>query len=209
LEAANGISACAEITRRDVVDRIADLVAKSLVTADVDGAIVRYRLLETTRAYMLEKLTASGERNVIARRHAEYYRNLFQGAAVEAETRPATEWMATNGPDIDNLRGALDWAFSPSGDPSVGVALAIAAAPHRFPLSRMEESGGRAERALASLYPGTGDDVYLKMLVPAAHVVSPRFATRHVPETGAAWAKALELADALDEPDYWSPARPS
>ena len=129
LEAAGTVAAGAEITRPDVVDCVVNLVRKSLVIADVDGPEPRYRLLETTRAYVLEKLTDSGERDEIARRHAEYYRHLFQRGAAESAKRPAAEWLAAYGPDVDNVRAALDWAFSPSGDPSVGVALTIASVP--------------------------------------------------------------------------------
>ncbi len=129
LEAATTVAACAEITGSGVVDCVVNLVSKSLVAADVDGPEPRYRLLETTRAYVLEKLADTGERDEIARRHAEYCRRLLQRAAVDSVTRPAAEWLAAYGPDVDNVRGALDWAFSPSGDPSVGVALTIASVP--------------------------------------------------------------------------------
>ena len=129
LEAASTVAACGEVIGPGVVDCVVNLVTKSLVAADVDGPEPRYRLLETTRAYVLEKLTQSSERDEIARHHAEYYRHLLQRAAVESLTRPAAEWLAAYGPDVDNLRAALDWAFSPSGDPSVGVALTIASVP--------------------------------------------------------------------------------
>jgi predicted ATPase len=56
----------------DVVEGIAALVSKSLVIADVSDATTRYRLLATTRNYALAKLTASGELDAIARRHAEH-----------------------------------------------------------------------------------------------------------------------------------------
>ena len=62
-------------TRNSAIDRLADLVAKSLVVVDVSGTQPRFRLLDTTRAYAIEKLDASGERERIARRHAEYYRD--------------------------------------------------------------------------------------------------------------------------------------
>ncbi len=87
---------------------------KSLVAAEVDGTIARYRLLDTTRAYALEKLGESGEREQFARRHAEYYRDLFESAETEWDTRPTAEWLADYGRQIDDLRAALDWAFSPS-----------------------------------------------------------------------------------------------
>jgi predicted ATPase/DNA-binding winged helix-turn-helix (wHTH) protein len=129
LEAAGTVAASAEITGPDVVDCVVNLVTKSLIIADVDGPEPRYRLLETTRAYVLEKLTDSGERDEIARRHAEYYHHVFQRGAAESAKRPAAEWLAAYGPDVDNVRAALDWAFSPSSDPSVGVALTIASVP--------------------------------------------------------------------------------
>jgi predicted ATPase/DNA-binding winged helix-turn-helix (wHTH) protein len=196
LEAAMGIAASAEITRREVVDCLGDLVAKSLVTADVEGAIMHYRLLETTRAYMLEKLTASGECDEIARRHTEYFLNLFQRAAFESGARPVAEWLAICGPDIDNARAALDWAVSPSGDASVGVALIGASVPHRSQFSRLEESRGHFETAQAS------NAVCLRIQSLAAHAVSLRLLNGQVPETGAARAKTLEFADALDQPAY-------
>jgi predicted ATPase/DNA-binding winged helix-turn-helix (wHTH) protein len=55
LTAASAVAVSAEFAASDVVDGVANLVAKSLVAADVGGAIARYRLLETTRAYALEK----------------------------------------------------------------------------------------------------------------------------------------------------------
>ena len=88
VEAAAAVAMDAATTGVDAIDRLADLVAKSLVVADVSGTKPRFRLLDTTRAYALEKLDASGEREPIARRHAEYYRDLFERAEGEAATRP-------------------------------------------------------------------------------------------------------------------------
>src|SRR5271166_3153670 len=73
LEAASAVIASSEIAPAEVVDGIANLVAKSLVQRE-SGAIARYRLLDTTRAYALEKLDECGERQSCAQRHAEYYR---------------------------------------------------------------------------------------------------------------------------------------
>ena len=50
-----------EIAGAEVVDGVANLVAKSLVDRGFGGAGAHYRLLDTTRAYALEKLTESGE----------------------------------------------------------------------------------------------------------------------------------------------------
>ena len=145
LEAASTVAASADITESGVVDCVVNLVTKSLVVADVDGPEPRYRLLETTRAYVLEKLTDSGERDEVARRHAEYYRRLLQRAAGESLTRPAAEWLAAYGPDVDNLQAALDWAFSPSGDPSVGAALTMASVPLWLHRHRAKHHSGHGD----------------------------------------------------------------
>ena len=138
-------------TRNNAIDHLADLVAKSLVVADASGAQPRFRLLDTTRAYTIEKLDSSGERERMARRHAEYYLTLFKRAEAEVPARPAAEWLADYAREIDNLRAALDWAFSPAGDGSLGVALTTAAVPLWMRLSLLEECGSRAKQALGAL----------------------------------------------------------
>jgi predicted ATPase len=113
VEAAAAVVLDTAKTHIDAIDRLGDLVAKSLVVADCSGAKSRFRLLVTTRAYAIEKLDVSGERERLARRHAEFYRDLFERAEREAPARPTGEWLADYAREIDNLRAALDWAFSP------------------------------------------------------------------------------------------------
>ena len=45
-----------------IADSVAGLVAKSLISADISGKKTSYRLLETTRAYALEKLRQRPDR---------------------------------------------------------------------------------------------------------------------------------------------------
>ncbi|HUB11506.1 MAG TPA: hypothetical protein VMB34_06075, partial [Acetobacteraceae bacterium] len=56
LEGAGVIAASAGLAASDVVDGVANLVAKSLVSASMESTGARYRLLDTTRAYAIEKL---------------------------------------------------------------------------------------------------------------------------------------------------------
>jgi predicted ATPase len=94
LEAAATIATGPEIGRSEVVEFLSDLVAKSLVLTESNSRTERYRLLDTTRAYALEKLAQSGELDAVARRHAEFYRDVFERAETEWETRPTAEWLA-------------------------------------------------------------------------------------------------------------------
>jgi predicted ATPase/DNA-binding winged helix-turn-helix (wHTH) protein len=202
LQAASTIAATDELAGADIVDCVVNLVAKSLVAADLGGATGWYRLLETTRAYALEKLTQNGEFEQVARRHAEYCRNFFERAEAELQTRPAAEWLATYGRRIDNLRAALDWAFSPGGDASIGVALTAAAIPLWMHLSLMEECRGRVERALAAIAAGAGRDTRHEMQLHAALAASLMYSRGAVSEIGAAGTKALEIAESLGNAEY-------
>src|SRR6266404_6106291 len=202
LQAASTIAATDEIVGSDIVDCAANLVAKSLVAADLGGATGWYRLLETTRAYALEKLTQSGEFEQVARRHAEYCRDLFERAEAELQTRPAAEWLAAYGRRIDNLRAALDWAFSPVGDASIGVALTAAAVPLWMHLSLMEECCGRVERALAAIAAGAGRDARCEMQLHAALATSLMYTRGAVSEIGEVATKAFEIAESLGNAEY-------
>jgi predicted ATPase len=177
------------------MDRLADLAAKSLVVADVDGIKPRFRLLDTTRAYTLEMLGASGEREPIARRHAAYYRQLFERAAAEAPVRAAGDWLADCAQDIDNLRAALDWAFSPGGEASTGVALTAAALPLWIRLSLLEECCRRVQQALGA---ASTENPWEAMRLQAALGAS----TPEASEMVAAFTKVLDIAKRLDDVEY-------
>ena len=97
LESATAVIAGSGILGPEAVESLANLVAKSLVLADVSGAVAQYRLLDTTRAYALQKLAESGELEALKRRHAEHHRNLFEQAQPEWETQPTAEWLAEYG----------------------------------------------------------------------------------------------------------------
>jgi len=111
LDSATAVIAGSGILGPEAVESLANLVAKSLVLADVSGAVAQYRLLDTTRAYALQKLAESGELEALERRHAEHHRNLLEHAEAEWEGRPTAEWLADYGCKIDDVRNALNWAF--------------------------------------------------------------------------------------------------
>jgi predicted ATPase len=145
-------------------------------------------------AYALEKLPESGELGSLGRRHAEYYRELFERAP--AESLPAFK------PRIANVRAALDWAFSASGDVAVGIALTVAAVPLWMRLSLVDECRGRVEKALSAIAASEGRGTPLEMQLYAALGASLIYTEGPAPETGAAWTNALEIAERLDDTEY-------
>lgn len=127
LEAAEQVVTDDGLTAWQVVEPLAGLVSKSLVVLDTEPTVPRYRLLDTTRAYALEKLDEAGETDSLSRKLTEFLAEQFDRAYLAWQTTPDTEWLAIHGPELDNVRAALDWAFGPAGDAQLGQALAGAA----------------------------------------------------------------------------------
>ncbi len=198
LEAAAAVMSDAGNSAPAIMEGIANLVAKSMVALDGNGAASRWRLLETTRAYGLEKLAESGESEQALRRHAEFFRDLV---ATTSQTPPTPENLARYGREIDNVRVALDWAFSPSGDPAIGRTLTVAYVPVWFHLELMVECRERTERALDSVDSEAGLDDPLRMQLNIALGVALTFTMGSVERTKLVSGKALDIAESLDDVD--------
>ena len=110
--------------------------------------------------------------------------------------------MAIYGRHLDNVRAALDWAFSPEGYPQIGVALTVATVPLWVQLSLLGECRERVERALARLNPSACRDLRREMRLHAAMGMSLNYTTGPVSETAAAWTNTLIIARSLDDTDY-------
>ena len=183
----------------DIVNGISNLVMKSLVNLDRSEDSNRWRLLETIRAYALEKLGESREHEPLALRHAEYYRDVFERAELEWESRPTAEWLADYAWRIDNVRAALDWAFSPGGNASIGVALTSAAVPLWMHLSLVAECRERCDRALFKLQTNYMPDARLRMRLQIGLGNSLLHTRGPSEQAQTVLTEALESAEALGD----------
>ena len=80
-----------QVLGEDVIDVIASLVDKSLVMAEGDTE-VRYRLLETVRAYAAERLAEAGEEKRVRDAHAAYFLDLAERAEPELRRHDQLVW---------------------------------------------------------------------------------------------------------------------
>jgi predicted ATPase/DNA-binding winged helix-turn-helix (wHTH) protein len=182
-----------------IMDGIANLVTKSLLTLDGSASTARWRLLETIRSYALEKLGNSGEVKETSRRHARYFRDLLAPSALSQRSRLRDEDFSRYVREIDNVRAALDWTFSEAGDPSIGVVLTAACAPVLIRLSLTVECRRRAELALRYLEPQPEMGLRLKMLLTVALGAALYHSTGPAESTRIVLAQGLALADSLDD----------
>lgn len=200
LDAAVAVASGNGVSVDEVYSGILTLSAKSLITTDVTSKSRQHyhRLLHVTRAFIGQKLAQSGEQRHIVRLHAEYLCRLLTQAEAEWETTDRTVWLATYGRIIDDVRSALDWAFSPDGDAALGVALATTAFPLGFQLSLIDELKTWIERAL----------LHARLLVPPQPLHEMRLnialgrlshnQSLPMPERTAEFDRAIELSHQLD-----------
>jgi predicted ATPase len=197
LQAAGSVASETEADDADVVDAVASLVSKSLISTTVINGSTYYRLLDTTRAYAAAKLAERGEADRIARRHAIFYAKFLEHDEIIQSTF-GEHGLSGYAPHIGNVRAALGWALSDRGDVAVGIELATWAAPLFIGLSLLGECRGWSERALAALDDasrGTSQE----MILQEALAMSSMFTRGHSDQVRAAIERGLALAEAFQD----------
>ena len=140
LEAAQAVGATGALDRDQVLEHLTMLVDKSLAMAETHGPRMRYGLLETVRAYALEKLAESGEENAVRARHRDHYTSL--AAELDAPARAGHERLLELAEiEIDNLRAAFAFSCDNADD---DLALRLASSLQSLWLTRGRVSEGLA-----------------------------------------------------------------
>ncbi len=107
-----------------VAELLARLVDKSLVmTENAAAATPRYRMLETLRAYGLERLDGSGQTASLRDRHAAFFLALVESAGEALRGAQQPVWLRRLEAEHGNIRAALEWSIG-QGDAATAVRLA-------------------------------------------------------------------------------------
>jgi len=196
LDAVEGVCAGDGLDRREILDLLASLVDKSIVTREVRQNATHFKLLESLRSYGRERLTESGGESVLRRRHADWYHQLV--ARFEADLLSSRQVQLVEGLDTElpNVRESLD--FSLSTGANAATALATINAMYLYWISRGLLSEGRywLGRALADVESTPARDrvVGLYSMVTFAGLQADLDAARQAAQS------AQELSSQLDVP---------
>jgi predicted ATPase/DNA-binding winged helix-turn-helix (wHTH) protein len=180
-----------------VIDAVASLVAKFLISTTVINETTYYRLLDTTRAYAATKLAERGEADRIARRHAIFYSRFLEHDEIIQSVFDEHD-LSGYAPHIGNVRAALGWALSERGDVVVGIELATWAAPLFVGLSLLGECRGWCERALAAL-DDASRGTRQEMILQEALAMSSMLTRGHSDQVRAELERGLALAEAFQD----------
>src|SRR5262249_37270776 len=93
----------------EVLDRLGNLVAKSMIGAERASTATRYRLLETLRQYGRDRLASTDEARALRDRHAHYYAEVAVSIERVFFGPRQPEVLDRLADDTDNLRAGFDW----------------------------------------------------------------------------------------------------
>jgi len=183
-----------------VIEDVSNLVQKSLLSADVIGPDVSYRLLDTTKAYGREKLEQAGEMNLMQGSRIALYCALLDRVATRWTRHPDADAFAGTEGYLEDVRSALAWAFSATGEVALGISLTVAAIPFWMAHLVPEECTRFVERALsvAAGRLSQADEMKLRAALGGATLAS---AGPGCCASGT-WERVLELADASADRTY-------
>ena len=127
LEAAEETCGIDDVTEERVAGFLGGLVDRSLVFAAADGsATMRFRVLETLRDYARMRLEDAGERDLLDRRHCEFFVRLAEHAAPNLEGAEERAWHQRLANEIGNLRSAMQWSAQREYEANLRLSTALA-----------------------------------------------------------------------------------
>jgi predicted ATPase/DNA-binding winged helix-turn-helix (wHTH) protein len=193
LEAALAVAEEVGIGQSEIASALGNLVNKSLIGVWTSPRGPCYRLLDTTRAYALEKLATSGEEDSVAERHASFSIqmlennpvNLFDFEFTEAATIAARDYFG-------NIRTALEWSFGSRGNDPTAIRLAAAASQLLLAMSLLLECRTWMEKAIDRMTPECGPRHQMK--IQAALALSLMYTEGNSDRVREAFHRALNFA---------------
>lgn len=206
LEGAQAVATGGDRSETHVADILFHLVSKSLVSAVPADDVARYRLLEMTRAFALNKLHESGEQAATARRHAKYLVSLLDSSyGVRLEPRLNDQTRARR-EHLGNVRAALEWCFSDEAlaDPSnatLAVELAAASAPALLDFSLLIECHKWSTAALALLNDATRGGKR-ELVLQEAWAIASTWTRGYGEDVPTAIKRGLEIAEMLGDTSH-------
>ncbi|MEJ3653673.1 LuxR C-terminal-related transcriptional regulator [Actinomycetes bacterium KLBMP 9759] len=125
-EAVAAVAAAAGQPAAEALLALRRLIAKSLVVAEIGGAVATYRLLETVREFALARLADAAEADAVRAHHLAAYLERADTRAPLVATDMDT-WRAAARADYPNARAAVEWGLDrPDPDPARRLAVRLA-----------------------------------------------------------------------------------
>jgi len=150
-EAAEAV--CNTENRFDILEGLTSLVDNSLLRQEGarDGE-PRFGMLETIRAYAIERLAESGEMDTLRGIHAQYYGNIvLNQVAFDLYSSKAFDCLNWVEAELDNIRATLGWSVATPTGIELGVGIVWVLMWFWYRRGYFSEGRMWTERVLAAL----------------------------------------------------------
>ncbi|MFE2069421.1 ATP-binding protein [Streptomyces sp. NPDC059467] len=124
LEAAEYVCSGDGLSSEEVLDVLTELLAQSVVAREETPTGVRYRMLDTVRAYGAGWLAAAGDAGRLRRRHRDWFMGLATWCELDWFSPRQGEVAARVEAELPNLRAALDHCLTEPDEAHLGQYLA-------------------------------------------------------------------------------------
>ncbi|MFF3887838.1 ATP-binding protein [Streptomyces sp. NPDC001914] len=148
LEAAEYVCSGDGLHADDVLDVLGELLAQSVLSREETAAGVRYRMLDTVRAYGAHWLTATGDAERLRRRHRDWYMGLVTWCELDWFSPRQAEVAVRVETELPNLRCALEYSLGEPDDAHLGQYLAGALWFYWVGCGRLSEGRHWLERSV-------------------------------------------------------------
>ena len=127
VSAAEEVCAGEDLAAAHVLDLLAALVDRSLVTVTEREEVLRFSMHETLRAYAAERLAQAGEENALRARHLSWMLAFAQAQQDALAPQFVTKKAALDRVELEhgNIRQALRWAMSSDPDAALRLVASI------------------------------------------------------------------------------------
>ncbi|MET7575352.1 AAA family ATPase [Streptomyces sp. NPDC005492] len=124
LEAVDYVCSGDGLPADDVLDVLSELLAQSVIVREETARGMRYRMLDTVRAYGADWLAATGDGARLRRRHRDWYLGLATWCELDWFSPRQGEVAARVEAELPNLRGALEYCLNEPDETHLGQYLA-------------------------------------------------------------------------------------
>ncbi|MDI6102698.1 LuxR C-terminal-related transcriptional regulator [Actinoplanes sp. NEAU-A12] len=149
LETVESVCAFGDLAAGDMLGLVSSLLDKSVLVREPFPDAVQYRMLESVRAFGLDRLRETGEFATLRRRHRDWYEQMTTRGQQDWDSPRHQSWLDRLDRELPDLRAALEFSVMDAAEAS--AALRIGACLHSYWVARGMNEEGRhwLGRALA------------------------------------------------------------
>lgn len=170
--------------------RLASLAEKALLALESGEGEQRYRLLESTQQFALERLTEAGELHAALQRHCRHFARLALQMTGRFWQSAVREWHELVRADLDNYCTAIAWGLTQRNDVEAGMAIVAGIRPDTSlpasgtALAFVEQSRGAITENTPARVQGLLALALVRLSWPSSDLAAPREAIDALTQAG-------------------------